>query len=59
MTRSEWQSLLGYGVLVIAVGVFDKTAALWMVGLLGVITLVKHPGAVTTIFGGANAATGG
>lgn len=59
MSGHEWKTLLGFGALTVAVSLFDRRAGLWLVALVAIVTVVKHPAAINRVFGGVNAATGG
>jgi hypothetical protein len=55
VSGSDWRTLAGFGAVLIAVNYFDRKAALVLVGLVAAVAVFKHPGPLTTLFGGANA----
>lgn len=59
MNGQQWRTLAGFGALTIVVSVFDRKAALWLVALVGIVAVLKHPDALGVLFGAADVASGG
>lgn len=52
MKPHDWHTLGAFGLLTVALAIFDKKMALWAIGAASAVVIVKNSGFVVSALGG-------